>query len=412
MVWIHGGAYVYGSAGAPVYDGAKLAETAGVVVVSINHRLNAFGYLWLGDLIPELAAHATPGQQDIITALAWVRENITAFGGDPNNVTAFGESGGGAKINSLLATPSADGLIHKAIIQSGSQLSVSTRQQGTTLAAAFLEELGAGPFDLTQLQNASTREIKRAALAVQNNNGILAFRPVVDGTLMPTQTWLNKAPAGSAGIPLIVGTTTHEALTFFADPTAPIETDEEMAGKFFSSGFSPAISLSEFHALLSQYRGIMGSASRFEILVAMITDLWMWHSAVLQAEKQVTAGGSVFFYELAWRTPCFGDGWAPHAGELPFIFGNLTYPTAWDGQDTDALRAADDPTGDRFKLADQMMHAWGSFARSGDPSTAALPWRKYDTLSRPTMIFDRRSFLESDRNALRRNLINGMPTVW
>lgn len=159
----------------------------------------------------------------------------------------------------------------------------------------------------------------------------------------------------------------------------------------------------------------MGPASRLESLTAMLTDTFHWHSALLQAEMQAAAGGSVYFYEFAWETPCFGRTWAPHGVELPFVFGNLTYPTAWDGHDSDALRVADDPAGDRFGLADQVMRAWGAFAHTGDPSTAELPWRKYNSNSCPTMVFDRgRSCLENDRNGSRRNLLKSTPpvTIW
>ncbi|MER8001032.1 carboxylesterase family protein [Streptomyces sp. NPDC095613] len=150
-----------------------------------------------------------------------------------------------------------------------------------------------------------------------------------------------------------------------------------------------------------------------ELLVAMTTDLWMWHSALVQAELKQSSPGAVYFYEFSWHTPCFGSSWAVHAGELPFIFGNLTYPTAWDGTDSDATHSADDPTGGRFELADQMMHAWGAFARSGNPSTADLTWPSYERSTRPTMVFDRgSSAVVYDRNAQRRCLVEGLPTVW
>ncbi|MFP3462790.1 carboxylesterase family protein [Arthrobacter globiformis] len=409
MVWLHGGGYIFGSAGAPVYDGAKLAETAGVVVVSINHRLNAFGYAWFGDIVPELAAHATPGQQDIVRALLWVRDNIAALGGDPANVTLFGESGGGGKVNSILATPSAKSLFHKGIIQSGAQRSVSTREQGTEVASAFLAELGPGKFDLQRLQNVSVQDIKRAASAVIGSMGGLSFQPVVDGSFMPQQTWQNGAP--SPATPLIIGTNSHEGLTYLPAQTEP-ESDEEMAKRFVGNYFAPPISTDEFYALLNEYRGVMGETSRLEILTAMLTDTFHWHSAVLQAEMQTTAGGPAYFYEFAWETPCFEGTWAPHGAELPFVFGNQTYATAWDGQDTDNLRAADDPAGDRFRLADEVMNAWGSFAHTGNPSTGALRWPSYDSTSRATMVFARgNSYLENDRNSARRNLISNVPTV-
>ncbi|WP_020133572.1 carboxylesterase/lipase family protein [Streptomyces sp. 351MFTsu5.1] len=413
MLWIHGGAFGYGSAGAPTYDGARLAEVADVVVVSVNHRLNVFGYLWLGDAVPELAEHANPGQRDLVAALHWVRENIGAFGGDPGNVTAFGESGGGAKINALLAAPSARGLVHKAIVQSGSQLAVLTREQANEVTDATFAALGGGKFTESRLRKLSSEELKQAARTVESKLSMLAFQPVVDGCFIPDQTWTGHAPAGSRGIPMMIGTTSHETAVFLPGMTDQIDTDTELRQRFDTFGLAPTLSDDEFARLLAGYRRAMPSDTRLELLVAMTTDLWMWHSALIQAELKQSTPGPVYFYEFAWRTPCFGSSWAVHAGELPFVLGNLTYPTAWDGSDSDAARSADDPTGQRFVLADRMMHAWGAFARSGDPSTADLAWPAYNTRTRPTLVFDRGSAsVVSDRNASRRHLIEGLPTVW
>ncbi|MFD7956122.1 carboxylesterase/lipase family protein [Streptomyces ardesiacus] len=413
MVWIHGGAFSYGSAGAPVYDGAHLAESADVVVVSINHRLNIFGYLWLGDVIPELADHANPGQQDLVAALSWVRHNIRGFGGDPCNVTIFGESGGGAKVGALLATPTARGLFHKAIIESGSQLGVMTREEANHVTSTALDALGGGVFTLERLLGLSADEFEKAALAVQGKLPGLPFQPVVDGHFIPRQTWKNGAPADSRGIPMIIGTNSDEAAVFLPDMAEQIDTDEELRRRFLH-GPTPQLTDEQFQQLLSDYRRVMPSSSRLELLVAMVTDLWMWHSALIQAEHKVADGaGPVYFYEFAWRTPCFGSSWAVHAGELPFVFGNLDYPTAWDGTDSDTTRSADDPTGQRFLLAHQMMRAWGAFAHHGDPFTVDLKWPAYDTRTRPTMLFDRgRSAVVKDRNAERRHLIAPLPTVW
>lgn len=413
MVWIHGGAFSYGSAGAPVYDGARLAEVADAVVVSVNHRLNLFGYLWLGDAVPELAAHSNLGQRDLVAALRWVQENIAAFGGDPRNVTAFGESGGGAKINALLATPAARGLFHKAVIESGSQLAVMTREQANEVTEAAFAALGGGKFSEARLRALSPDELRQAARTVESENPGLPFQPVVDGRFIPQQTWKGGAPAGSRGIPMMIGTNSHETAVFLPGMTDQIDTDTELKQRVTASGMAPALSDAEFAELLAGYRRALPSATRLELLVAMTTDLWMWHSALVQAELKQSSPGPVYFYEFAWRTPCFGSSWAVHAGELPFVFGNLTYPTAWDGTDSDAVRSADDPTGQRFALADQMMHAWGAFARSGNPSTTALTWPEYDTRTRPTMVFDRgSSAVVLDRNAQRRRLIDGLPTVW
>ncbi|MEU9456085.1 carboxylesterase family protein [Streptomyces sp. NPDC048277] len=413
MVWIHGGEFSYGSAGAPVYDGAHLAEVADVVVVSVNHRLNVFGYLWLGDAVPELAEHANLGQRDLVAALKWVRENIAGFDGDPRNVTVFGESGGGAKINALLATPAARGLFHKAIVQSGSQLAVKTRDRANKVTAAAFAALGGGEFTVERLQALSSDELKQVARTVEGEFPGLPFQPVVDGSFIPEQTWQGGAPAGSRGIPMMIGTNSHETAVFLPGMTDQIDTDAELKQRLTTSGMAPALSDAEFDQLLTGYRSALPSATRLELLVAMTTDLWMWHSALLQAERKESVPGPVYFYEFAWRTPCFGSSWAVHSGELPFVFGNLTYPTAWDGTDSDATRSADDPTGQRFVLADQMMHAWGAFARNGNPSTEGQAWPRYNSHTRPSMVFDRgSSAVVRDRNAQRRLLIEGLPTVW
>jgi para-nitrobenzyl esterase len=414
MVWFHGGIFSFGSAGAPVYDGARLADVADAVVVSVNHRLNIFGYLWLGDIIPELAAHATPGQRDLVAALRWVRDNIAAFGGNPRNVTIFGESGGGAKVGSLLATPSARGLFHKAIIQSGSQLAVLPRERATGAASAALEALGGGKFTLDRLQKLSSQDLKDAARTVE---GAMSFQPVVDGRFMPEQTWKDGAPVDSRGIPMMIGTNSHEAVLFLSEMTQPIGTDTELKRRFSTSGFQPpGMTDRQLDELVSVYRNAMPSGTRLELLIAMVTDVFMWHSALVQAEHKLAdpkASDPVYFYEFAWRTPCFGSSWALHAGELPFVFGNLTYPTAWDGKDDDAIRTADDPRGLRFVLAEQMMRAWGAFAHDGNPSTAELRWPEYNTVDRPTMVFDRgSSTVVHDRNGTRRRIIQQFPTVW
>jgi len=211
MVWLHGGGCVFGSSGAHLYDGARLAELGEVVVVSINHRLNAFGYTWFGDLIPELREHANPGQLDIEMALGWVRQNIAAFGGDALNATVFGESGGGVKIGALCASPSAAGLFDKMIIQSGPKLMVHQRAEATEVAQALVNALGLDDVSMETLQAIESERITAAADAVMEQFGIFAFEPVLDGTHMSAQPWQGEALG--AGVPLLIGTTTHESIS-------------------------------------------------------------------------------------------------------------------------------------------------------------------------------------------------------
>jgi para-nitrobenzyl esterase len=413
MVWIHGGAFLSGSGGLPLYDGGHLAEMGDVVVVTINHRLNVFGYLWLGDLVPSLAGDASPGQQDLVAALRWIRTNIAAFGGDPGNVTLFGESGGGAKIGSLLATPRARGLFHKAIVESGSQTFVHTREEATAVARFVMTGLGIDKPDAAILSAIPRKALFDVMKACQATLGSHAFQPLVDGAFMPHQTWQDGAPPESAGIPMIIGTNQNEATAFLADMRCPVSDDTELHARASKAFGMPKLSDDQFATFLADYREVMPEASRLDVLVAMATDVWMWHSAIQQAsDKVLQASGRVFMYEFAWKTPCFGGAWSLHGVEIPFVSGNLVYGTAWDGSDTDLIRSAADPQNDSRRLADDTMRAWSSFAHHGDPSTPRLPWPAYDNRHRATMILDRNSRVENDPRAARRKLVKALPLGW
>jgi para-nitrobenzyl esterase len=414
IVWFHGGGYTWGSAGIPVYDGARLSECADAIVISVNHRLNIFGYLWLGDAFPDMAEHANPGQQDLIAALAWVRDNVRSFGGDPDNVTVMGESGGGAKIGALMATPTATGLFHKAIVQSGSPKSTQSREQAGDVTEAVLELLGGGTWTHERLAGLTTQQLKWASREVEKRHclGRMPWQPVVEGRLMTGPTWAEQAPAGSRGIPMIVGTTKDELISLLPETTG-VDSEVDLRRRLSEHPWMPAMDAQEVDTLLAAYRAVEPGATRLELLVALTSDVIFGHAAIDQLEKKLadhSASDSVYHYEFAWQTPCFGGSWAPHAGELPFVFGNLAYPTAWDGSDSDAIRSADDPAGDRFRLAQEMMSAWGAFARSGNPSTGQLTWPPYDTETRPTMVFGREaSGVVGDLRADRRRLVEGLP---
>lgn len=413
MVWFHGGGFTSGSGGLPLYDGRNLAETGDVVIVTVNHRLNIFGYMWLGDLVPALVGDATPGQQDLVAALRWVNENIAAFGGDPKNVTIFGESGGGGKVNALLATPAARGLFQKAIVESGSQVFIDDRAQATDVARTALAAIGLAHPDIASLQSLPAAKLYDALKAAENRYKTMAFQPVVDGRFMPRQTWLNGIPPESADIPMIIGTNSDESAAFLPDMRKQPIDDAELRARLAAAFGGPTFSDAEWAAFLGGYRQIMPQASRLDLLVAMSTDIWMWHSAIHQAgEKAAHGGAPVYMYEFAWKTPCFGGRWALHGIEIPFVFGNLTYGVAWDGEDNEAERAAADPAADRFRLADQTMRAWAAFAHHGNPSTPALAWPAYENGRRATMILDHRSRIVDDPNAARRALVEGLSLAW
>jgi len=231
MFWCHGGGFISGSGGA-AYDGSNLARRGDVVVVTINHRLNGLGFLHLGDIGgPEFAASGNVGMLDIVAALEWVRDNIAAFGGDPANVTVFGESGGGRKTAVLMAMPAAKGLFHRAIIESGPELRVNERPYATELAEAVLSELGLKPSQLEELQRLPLKRVMAALGAASakmpSSNARGGFRPVVDGTVLPSHPFSPAAPPISTDIPLLVGFNKTEATLFLAGDKLAFELDEE-----------------------------------------------------------------------------------------------------------------------------------------------------------------------------------------
>jgi para-nitrobenzyl esterase len=279
MVWLHGGAFGYGSGNRAVTDGANLARR-GDVVVSVNHRLNIFGFLHLADA----------GMLDIVAALRWVRDNTPAFGGDPGNVTIFGESGGGGKVSVLLAMPAARGLFHRAIIQSGAAVRVSARERATALAEAVLKELGVGRNDCERLQTLPVDQILAAiapaSRAVGRSRWPLLdrydFGPVVDGNDLPQHPAEPGAPAIADDIPLMIGGTREESAFFLADEDAVWNgtlTERAMRERL------AAIAGGETDALLAAYRAALPEAGPADRLIVALTGSNFWIRTVLLAER-------------------------------------------------------------------------------------------------------------------------------
>jgi para-nitrobenzyl esterase len=409
IVWLHGGAFVFGSAGAPGYDCFNIAKAGNLVAVSINHRLNAFGYLYLGDSDERFASAGNVGQLDLIAALQWIRDNIAAFGGDPGNVTIFGESGGGAKVGTLIGMPGARGLYHKAIIQSGSIPKVHEPAQAEKITHAICTSLGIRHGDIEALQQVSTEKLvssyNSVLSAIPGTRGILAFQPVVDGRTLPRHPWSPAAPDYASRIPIMIGTTRHETASFFdpKDLAAPLSGDDSMlARKAAEHSVLNEIPEHYYPELLKQYRRAMPELSDMELVIRLSTDTGWWRPAITQAERKIAVGGPpVFMYEYAWTTPWVKGNWAMHGIDLPFMFGNPDYPSFGDG-DAPELRRKQDPGGDRYLLANLTMKAWAAFAHSGNPSTPELAWPAYDLKTRPTMIFDRHTHVVNDpRSAVR-----------
>lgn len=383
LVWIHGGAFVLGSGSSALYDGTRLARTGDVVVVTLNYRLGALGFLDLSSVLPGRTV-ANAGLRDQIEALRWVRDNIEVFGGDPENVTLFGESAGGMSVGTLLGTPAAQGLFHRAICQSGAAHNVSSRDRARRVAEVFLEQLGAR--DLPALESAGVSAIvaaqNRTTAEMRMAEGLLPWQPSVDGDLLPT-TPLEAIGKGIArDVPLLVGTNRNEwRLFMLADAKGRQLDDAGLARRLAralpgcDAGGRP-LAESALHAYREMAgRELSSPADRWE---AFQSDRVFHHPAHRLAALQSAQSERTFAYQFAWSPP--GPGrrlGACHGIEIPFVFDALRHP---------ALRALFPIAGRARHLSKRMQRAWIEFARSGDPGHDDLPdWPVYGAERAATM---------------------------
>ena len=385
MVWLHGGAFAYGSGNREVTDGGSLARRGDVVVVSVNHRLNILGFLHLADIGGERYAHSgNAGVLDLVAALQWVRDNIEEFGGDPNNVTIFGESGGGGKVSVLLAMPAAQRLFHRAVIQSGATIRVSSRERGNALAEAVMKELGIGRGDIDRLQDVPADKLAAAIAPASRAVGRppmplldrYDFGPVADGADLPRQPFDPDAPAIADDIPLLIGGTREESGFFLAD-------DDEVWNRQLSEASLRrrigAVAGPDGDRVLDLYRTLCPGASREEVLIAALTGSSFWVRTVMLAERKAARRKApVYMYSLDWRSPaCDGRLLAHHAMDLPFVFDTTDVPDTTKG----APGAGE--------LAAVVSETWVTFARTGNPENPALPaWPPYTPEDRATMVLD------------------------
>jgi para-nitrobenzyl esterase len=393
MVWIAGGEYEFHATGAsPWYDGSRFARD-GVVCVTINYRVGVEGFLDLGD------GNANRGLLDQIAALAWIRENIAAFGGDPGNVTVFGESAGAMSISTLLAMPRAAGLFRRAIVESGSAQHVTSAATAQRITHQFAEKLGVAP----TFEAIAAVPVERALAAQSELMGDLMthpnperwgevvanrliWEPVVDGVTLPAPPIDRISAGASANVDLLVGSNADEWRLFLV-PGGAIKdiSDEALAGAVAAYGLP-------IDAALATYRAKHPNASAGDLFAAIQGD-WYWRiPSVRLAEAHARNAPATYMYEFAWRSPQFkGLLGACHALEIPFVFDTL-------GQGTDLLG-----TNPPQQLADAMHAAWIAFATSGDPG-----WPTYDPQRRATMRFDTTSAVVDDPLAAERMLWEGV----
>lgn len=383
MVWLHGGGYSAGSGQElPSYDGTSLAFAEDVVVVSINHRLNVLGFLDLSAYGETYAKSANAGLLDIVASLKWVRDNIAAFGGDPSNVTIFGQSGGGGKVTTLLATPCAKGLFHKAIVQSGSMLRTMESKYSRKIGIATVRNLGLDASSIDKISEVPYGELLAAGekaiaqvKAEADRDGVASFifgwAPTVDGVVLPSQPFDPQAPAISAEIPMIIGTTRHE---------------------FSMTTYVPALRNAGREEVIGILKGRYGEGTeRFLELFAkaypgskpadmLDADFVFRPGAIEQAlRKSLQGAAPVYMYMFNWESPVL-DGIlrSTHCMEIPFVFNNADRHASMTGGGAQAM-----------ELASKMSHCWAEFARCGKPSAEGLPeWEPFEAEKRAVMFFD------------------------
>jgi para-nitrobenzyl esterase len=371
MVWIHGGAFVFGSGSTPWYDGTRFALAGDVVVVTINYRLGAFGFCHLDGLGGEaFTGSGNIGILDQVAALEWVRDNIEVFGGNPDDVTIFGESAGAMSVGTLLGTPRAAGLFHRAILQSGAASFAATSSGATAVAERLMATAGITSVDeLVALPTDAVLEAQQKMLAADGTLG-LPFRPVVDGTVLPASPLDTIASGATGAVPILEGTNRDETTLFLLlDPTLG---DLDEAGLV-----ARAAAMVGNHAAtaVERYRANRPDASLRDVLVALSTDAVFRIPAVRLAEAQARQGRPVYSYRFTWATPTFsGALGSSHALEIPFVFDNLDQPGAGFFTGDGDERAA---------IATTMHEAWIRFARTGNAG-----WPAYDVDRRATKVFD------------------------
>lgn len=374
MVWVHGGGFALGAGDSPVNDGVRLCKRRDVVLVAINHRLNAFGYLHFGNLADAHGAVSNVGQLDIVAALRWVRDNIAAFGGDPGNVMVFGQSGGGSKVAALLAMPSARGLFHRAALESGFGTYTIAREEAQGITQALCAELAIARGDIDALRAVPVDRMLAALQRVTKGDPTQGPGIVADGTVVPHTPFGPDAPPISPDIPLIIGHTATETTVLFPPPNAFMFDWSDLPAALAPKANDP-------ETLIAGFRKLRPDASASDIYFAITTELGMGRNARIAADKHAGLHRApVFAYLLDWRTPVQGGKLrSPHGLDLPMVFDTVANASGTIGSGGTQAQ----------QLADVMSAAWTNFARHGDPNGPGVPhWPSYALPGRETMVFD------------------------
>ncbi|HEY4710372.1 MAG TPA: carboxylesterase family protein [Candidatus Acidoferrales bacterium] len=399
MVWLHGGGYTSGSGGFICYSGQELARKHDVVVVTVNHRLTVFGYLYFAGIGGEkYAKSSNVGMLDIVAALEWVRDNAARFGGDAGNVTIFGQSGGAGKVSALMAMPGAKGLFHRAIIESGADVKGVPVEVANKSAEMFLSRLNLRPDQVDGLQQLSMDQLL-AAIPPGGGPGSpgLALAPVVDGTTLPSGPFDPTAPELSANIPLLIGTTETE-VTFF--PHQVLDPIDDAGLRAHVKQTLAKASDAQVDEVIAAYRQGRPGVANTDLYLALASDATFRAGVLTEADRKAEQGkAAVYQYYFTWKSPVEdGKLRSFHTLEIPFAFDNVDIATSMTG--TGPQRQA---------LADKVSGAWVEFARSGNPNHKGLPtWEPFDTTTRQTMILDNECKLARDPHGAEQRLLHSV----
>lgn len=403
IVYIHGGGYINGSGSEAVVDGSHLALRGDAVVITLNHRINLFGYLYLAKLGGEKFRYSgNIGQLDLILALQWIRQHASEFGGDPANVTLVGESGGGAKISTLMAMPAAAGLFHKAVAISGQQVTAAGPRAATQRAELFLKQLKLSAKNTEELLKLPIDVLLNAA-QVNDPSRIedrpLEFLPVLDSVSLMRHPFYPDAPAQSSQIPMIIGNARWETRAFSKRDSGDFSLEwSQLPEKILHSQYVDA----DPEVVIATYRKIYPDFSPSDVFFAATTAGRSWRGAVMQAEARARQGAPAYVYQFDWTSQVeggrFGGG---HGSDLPLVFDNLM----------SSKRPAESLPGAQ-KVADQLSGMLLAMAKTGKPDHPGIPsWKPYTLENRETLVINETSALVNDPRGDERRFYAQFPFV-
>jgi para-nitrobenzyl esterase len=403
MVYFHGGAYTYGTSNSVLYDGARLTQRGDVVVVTVNGRLNAFGFLYLAELGEGFADSGMAGQLDLVLALQWVRENIAEFGGDPDRVLIFGQSGGGGKCAALMAMPPAKGLFHRVVCMSGQLIAGAPAERATERARAVLKALELEPGKIDAIRTMPMERIREAARAAST------FGPVADGRSLPTGPFWPQAAEQSLDVPLMLGNTHDETRYLGGVPGVDLFALAWDGVVPALKATKPEIKDYDVEDLVAKYKQWYPDYAPRDVYFQITTDLRVWRSEQVAADKRAEnprSASRTWVYQMDWASPSGGGRYkAPHTMDLPFAFDNCALAPGMVGGTPEQQKRAQ-------AMADAVSESYIAFARTGNPNNKAVPqWPTFDLKNQATMIFDDKVRVENDPRKRQREVIQKVPYV-